>query len=263
MRLSSGGGEAGVNMQQLPHDAETRACFIGEPGNKWISADYQGQESCIIASTANDQAMIDLLQSKGDIHSLVAKMSYPDVIGDTPVGDVKSKFKSYRQEAKGIEFAINYGGDANTIANNKGIPKKEAEKIYENFMNGFPGVKKYQDYCRAEVMRKGYILMNPVTGHKAFIYDWDELSETQERMKDPMYMTIYEQYKHSDPNNEVVKAVKHFMKRKSASEKQSINYRIQNRGAMAFKLASIKLFNYLKKNNLLFIVKYCVPAHDK
>lgn len=159
--------------------------------------------------------------------------------------------------------AINYGGDANTIANNKGIPKKEAEKIYDNFMKGFPGVKKYQDFARAEVMKKGYILMNPITGHKAFIYDWAELRETQENMKDPMYMAIYEQYKHSDPNNEVVKAVKHYIKRKSASEKQSINYRIQNRGAMAFKLASIKLFNWLRKNNLLFIVKYCVPAHDE
>ena len=51
--------------------------------------------------------MINLLQSKGDIHSLVAKMSYPDIIGDTPVEEVKSKFKFYRQEAKGIEFAIN------------------------------------------------------------------------------------------------------------------------------------------------------------
>ena len=262
-RLSSGGGEAGVNMQQLPHDAETRACFIGEPGNKWISADYQGQESCIIASTANDTAMIDLLQSKGDIHSLVAKMSYPDIIGDTPVDEVKSKFKFYRQEAKGIEFAINYGGDANTIANNKGIPKREAEKIYNNFMKGFPGVKRYQDFARAEVMKTGYILMNPITRHKAFIYDWAELKEIQENMNDPLYMAIYEQYKNSKVKNEVVDAVKHYIKRKSASEKQSINYRIQNRGAMAFKLASIKLFNYLRSKNLLFIVKYCVPAHDE
>lgn len=107
-RLSSGGGEAGVNMQQLPHDAETRACFIADTGNKWISADYQSQESRIIASTANDAAMIDLFENGcGDVHSLVAKMSYPDIIGDTPVEEIKYKFKSYRQDAKGIESLKN------------------------------------------------------------------------------------------------------------------------------------------------------------
>lgn len=130
-------------------------------------------------------------------------------------------------------------------------------------MKGFPGVKKYQDFARAEVMKTGYILMNPITRHKAFIYDWAELKEIQENMNDPLYMAIYEQYKNSKVKNEVVDAVKHYIKRKSASEKQSINYRIQNRGAMAFKLASIKLFNYLRSKNLLFIVKYCVPAHDE
>ena len=40
-RLSSGGGDSGVNVQQLPRDAETRACFVSEKGNLWISEDYQ------------------------------------------------------------------------------------------------------------------------------------------------------------------------------------------------------------------------------
>ena len=39
-RLSSGGGESGVNLQQIPREAETRACFVSEEGNKWISEDY-------------------------------------------------------------------------------------------------------------------------------------------------------------------------------------------------------------------------------
>ena len=97
-----------VNLQNLPADAETRACFTAEKGNKWISADYQGQESRLIASIANDTAMIELFNHGcGDVHSLTAKMAYPDIIGSTPVEQIKSKFKHYRQEAKGIEFAIN------------------------------------------------------------------------------------------------------------------------------------------------------------
>lgn len=103
-RLSCGGGEAQVNIQNLPADAETRACFIAEPGNKWISADYQGQESRIIASISNDPAMIELFNNGcGDVHSLVAKMAYSDKIGDTPIEEIKEKFHHERQEAKGIE----------------------------------------------------------------------------------------------------------------------------------------------------------------
>ena len=40
------------------------------------------------------------------VHSLVAKMSYPDIIGDTRVEDIKDKFHRLRAEAKGIEFSI-------------------------------------------------------------------------------------------------------------------------------------------------------------
>ena len=106
-RLSCGGGESGVNVQNLPSDAETRSCFVAEKGNVWISCDYQSQESRLIASIANDEAMINLFENGcGDVHSLVAKMSYPDVIKDTPVEEIKAKFKHYRQEAKGIEFAV-------------------------------------------------------------------------------------------------------------------------------------------------------------
>lgn len=112
-RLSCGGKnkntkEEYINLQNLPADKETRACFIAEEGNRWISIDYSGQETYLIASIANDKAIIDeLTYGSGDIHSLTAKMAYPNIIGDCPVSEIKSKFKHWRQEAKGIEFAIN------------------------------------------------------------------------------------------------------------------------------------------------------------
>ena len=108
-RLSCGGkdkntGAEYINLQNLPADEETRACFIADSGNLWISADYNSQESRLIASIANDPAMIELFNNGcGDVHSLVAKMSYPDIIGDTPVEEIKGKFKHWRQEAKGVE----------------------------------------------------------------------------------------------------------------------------------------------------------------
>lgn len=264
-RVSSGGGVWKLNMQNLPHDPETRACFTSEEGNAWLSADYQSQESRIIASVSKDEKMIDLFEHGcGDVHSLVAYMSYPNIIPrDTKIEDIKKLYHNWRQKAKSIEFAINYGGDYNTISKNDGIPVEEAKEIYDNFMEGFPGIKRYQDYCRAAVMRDGYILLNPLTGHRAHIYDAEELKETYNKMQEPGFWEYYQNVRKRNPQDEIVQEVRHYMQRKAASEKQSINYRIQNRGAMCFKLSSIKLFNWIVDHKLIDKVKMCVPVHDE
>lgn len=262
-RVSSGGGVYKLNLQNLPHDAETRSCFTSEPGNVWISADYSGQESAITASVANDPKMIEILSSGGDLHSEVARSCWPDLLGNLTVDEIKHQYKGYRQNAKGVEFGIFYGGDANTLRTNKGFEIKEAERIYNSFMAAFPGIKKYQDYCRKEVMAKGYILMNPVTRHRAHIFDHVDLARTMDKFADPEFWSYYREMKKEAPSCETVQDVKKFFKRKSESERQSINYRIQNRGACAFKLASIKFFNWIVQNNYQNIVKMCVPVHDE
>ena len=69
-RMSSGGGSNTdlakykhlrevkyVNLQQLPHDAETRACFVSEKGNLFVSCDYSAEESRLGADIYNDTEM--------------------------------------------------------------------------------------------------------------------------------------------------------------------------------------------------------------
>lgn len=252
------------NLQNLPHDALTRSCFISEKGNKWISADYSGQESYLMASMANDEAMLDeLTNGSGDLHSLTAKMVFQQIPRDMPLKDIKKNFKELRQEAKGYEFCFNYGGQDSTLIRNYGLDAKRAKEIYENYMSGFAGLKRYQDFRRVDVMRKGYILLSPITGHKAYIYDYDELKRQMEKQEDPEFWEYYREMKRDAPECDTVQAVRRLARRKAESEKQSINYPIQAAGALCFKLASIKLFNWLLKNGLLFKVKYCIPVHDE
>lgn len=252
------------NLQNLPHDALTRSCFISEKGNKWISADYSGQESYLMASMANDEAMLDeLTNGSGDLHSLTAKIVFQQIPRDMPLKDIKKNFKELRQEAKGYEFCFNYGGQDSTLIRNYGLDAKRAKEIYENYMSGFAGLKRYQDFRRVDVMRKGYILLSPITGHKAYIYDYDELKRQMEKQEDPEFWEYYREMKRDAPECDTVQAVRRLARRKAESEKQSINYPIQAAGALCFKLASIKLFNWLLKNNLLFTVKYCIPVHDE
>ena len=268
-RITSGGKDKSnkleyINFLNFPSDAETRACMIAEPGNKWISIDYSGQETYLLASIANDEAIIEeLTNGSGDIHSLTAYMAYKEIPRDTPIKDIKTSYHNLRQEAKGIEFAINYGGDANTIATNKGIPIEEANKIYNDYMSGFKGVKKYQDFCRKEVMKKGYILLNPLTGHKAYIYDFEELQRIKAKFKEPGFWDYYREMKVSAPNCDTVQEVRKFFKRKSASEKQSINYRIQGTGSMCLRVALVNFFEYLRAHDLLFKVLIVVTPYDE
>ena len=268
-RITSGGKDKSnkieyVNLLNLPSDEVTRACFVAEKGNKWISIDYSGQETYLMASIANDQAIIkELTEGSGDIHSLTAYMSYKEIPRDTPIKDIKKKYHNLRQEAKGIEFAINYGGDANTIHQNKGIPIEEAQAIYNNYMSGFSGLKRYQDFRRKDWFDKGYILLNPLTGHKAYIYDYDSLLEDKKRMSEPGFWDYYREMKIEAPSCDTVQMVKHFFKRKSASEKQSINYPIQATGSMCLRYSMIYLWEYIIENNLQEKVKICVAPYDE
>ena len=268
-RITSGGKDKEnrieyINFLNFPADAETRSCMVAEPNNKWISIDYSGQETYLLASIANDKAIIEeLTNGSGDIHSLTAYMSYKEIPRDTPIKDIKKLYHNLRQDAKGIEFAINYGGDANTISINKGIPIEEAQKIYNDYMSGFKGVKKYQDFCRKDVMEKGFILLNPLTGHKAFIYDFEELKRIKEKFKEPGFWEYYKEMKKESPECETVQMVKKYFKRKSASEKQSINYRIQGTGSMCLRVSLINFFKYLRDNNLLFKVLITVIPYDE
>ena len=272
-RYSSGGGDDKevipgkkiplVNLQNLPADAETRACFIAEKGNKWISADYSGEESVILANISKDKAMIDLfLHGCGDLHSLVAKMVYPDELKDIPVEQVKKLRPDLRKKAKAPEFTFAYGGDANTLIGRDHIPEEEARAIEANYKKGFPGVAAYQSYQRKIVMQLGYINTCPEVGFRAYIYDFEDLDKIQKQFNQEFW-TKYKRLKAENPSDQLVEEVRHYFKRKSASERQSINYPIQSRGSAIFKIAAINLFKWVVDNGLFGIVKFCIPAHDE
>ena len=130
-------------------------------------------------------------------------------------------------------------------------------------MSGFKGIKVYQDFCRKDVMEKGYILLNPLTGHKAYIYDYDDLMRIKKKFSDPEFWSYYREMKKECPSCNTVQEVKRYFKRKSASEKQSINYRIQGTGSMCLRVSLINFFEYLRRNNLLFKVLITVTPYDE
>ena len=61
------------------------------------------QESCITASVSNDPKMCEILNTGGDLHSEVAKACWPELLSGLTDEEVKTKYKAYRQDAKGVE----------------------------------------------------------------------------------------------------------------------------------------------------------------
>ena len=275
-RLSSGGKEGKIrkiDFQNIPAEDNTRACFIAEEGNKFVSCDYSGQESRVIAYLTKDPSMLDLYKNGcGDMHSLVAKMAYPDIIGDTPVEEIKAKFKKQRSDAKNIEFGFNYGGDAHTIHSTKGIPLKEAEIIYDNYMKGFPGVKDYQDRQRKFVIENGYVTLCYKTGHKSFMPDFRQFKDLEKKLDRTFWRKYRDIPRNPDTGKkkgrneeeiEMTKDVSTFYKTKSSMEKQAIDYSCQGSGAVMHKLSSILFFKWIKDNHLLYKVKLVLAVHDE
>lgn len=266
-RLSSGGKDCNVeyiNFQNLPRDAETRECFVAEEGNKWISIDYNGEESFLMASIANDKAMLhELIYGDKDLHTLTAKIVFPEIPKDATTDEVKHKYKKLRQLAKSYEFCFNYKGNASTIKRNFGLTDEEANRIYNAYMNGFYGLKQYQSNKCKEWWDKGYIIISSLTGHKAFIHNWEELKETYKEFQTDGFWDSYRLIKQENPDDYTVKKVREFFKTKSDIDRNACNYEIQGTGAIIFKIATVNFWNWILKNNLFGVVKLCIPAHDE
>lgn len=47
--------------------------------------------------------MCEILNTGGDLHSTVARTCWPEVLGNLSDEEIKSNYKDYRQNAKGIE----------------------------------------------------------------------------------------------------------------------------------------------------------------
>lgn len=95
-----------VQLQNLPSDEKTRASFVPEDGNIFASIDYSAAESRLGADIYNEKSMIEeFLHGSGDIHSLVAKACFPDVLKDLSTEEIKSKYPHLRKKAKPVGFA--------------------------------------------------------------------------------------------------------------------------------------------------------------
>ena len=255
-------------LQNLPADSITRSSFIPDKGNLMASADYSALESRLGADIYQDEAMIEeYLYGSGDIHSLVAKACFPEELEGIPIKDIKKKRPDLRQKAKAPEFAKQFGGGYLSIASSLGITEEEAKMIEDAFDNAFKGIATFAKEGYKKVLDKGYVLINAITGHKMYWWDWKQWKKRNKSF-DSEFWDNYRELKESLTEEEFNKTkekklVSYHYKASSKWGRMALNAPTQGSGIIILKDAITKFFIWIIKNNLFSIVRLCNLVHDE
>lgn len=268
-RISSGdksSAKYSINLQNLPADERHRGCFIPEEGNVFVNADYSQQEAVVFANKTQDKNLIEFFEKGlGDMHSYIASKIYPE-LAEVPLAEIKKKYPELRDKAKSASFALQYGGNGNTIADNLNLTKEEGNNIYLAYFEAFPGVRQYFDYVARKSFEDGYVLIDEVTKSKCFIFQFSEYKRLKTRVNNPGFWQDYnrEKQKGSVTFENILKPmVTKYFTMKGQIERMAYNYPIQGTAAAMTKVAALYLFNYIVEHKLFHRVKIVNLIHDE
>lgn len=228
------------NLQNIPRESAFRRIFI--PRSKravFINLDYSQQEAVIMADKCKDHSMLNFFKSGGnDFHSFIAKKVWHEELGELDLQEINTNHKEQRRKAKELGFTLNYGGGATTFADTAEIPKAEAVEILRGYFEAFPALAKYFGVVTKEALKKGYVLINNITGAKRFV-------------------EYFKFYKLGKYNNKDVKAFEEKVR------KMALNTPIQGTAADISKTAGILIFDWILANKRFGTTRIPLFVHDE
>jgi len=131
------------NIQQVPHAAEYRRCFMGHPEGRWlIIADYSQIELRILAEFSGDEAFTNAFKSGADLHRVTAAQVF-GVPGDQVT-------KEQRDFAKRLNFGVVYGIGAQRFSMMTGLGQTDAEDVLRRY---FATYRKLDAYLKESANR--------------------------------------------------------------------------------------------------------------
>ncbi len=118
------------NLQQIPHEAEYRRCFMAPAGRKLVIADYSQIELRILADFSGDQNFIDAFVAGSDFHAATAAQVF-----GIKAEDVSADQRSF---AKRLNFGVVYGIGASRFASMTGLTQRQAEETLRRYFATYP-----------------------------------------------------------------------------------------------------------------------------
>jgi DNA polymerase I len=136
------------NLQNIPIRTEIgrqiRECFVAEPGNVLLAADYSQIELRLAAHMCDVPSLKEAFAAGEDIHARAANEMFGHVDRDT------------RARAKTINFAILYGISRWGLAGRLGVEPDEAQAMIDRYFERFPGIQRYIHETLESVRATGF-----------------------------------------------------------------------------------------------------------
>jgi DNA polymerase I len=141
------------NLQNIPIRTELgreiRACFVAEPGNLLVSADYSQVELRVLAQIAGEEALREIFARGEDVHTATAG----EVLGLAP----EQVDPGARSKAKMINYGIVYGLSGFGLADRLQIEREEADAFIARYLDRFPKVREFIERTIASAAQEGYV----------------------------------------------------------------------------------------------------------
>ena len=167
-------GRYGSDAQQLPRPKEEgddepivieynnliRAFFIHDDGNIFVDCDYESLEPHTFAHVSGDEGLKDIFRNNWDFYSTIAikteglNQYSPDKKADNYLRKLQPKL---RNKAKAYALGIPYGMGAYALGMTLGIATKEAKKLVDGYLNGFPELKKWMERSKKQAKEQGFV----------------------------------------------------------------------------------------------------------
>jgi DNA polymerase-1 len=141
------------NLQNIPIRTELgreiRACFVAEPRNLLVSADYSQVELRLLAHIAGEEVLKEIFRRGEDVHTATACR----VFGVSP----EQIDPGMRSKSKMINYGIVYGLSAWGMADRLDIPQEEADEFIQRYLAGFPKVAQFIADTIEQGTEHGYV----------------------------------------------------------------------------------------------------------
>jgi DNA polymerase-1 len=141
------------NLQNIPVRTELgqeiRRAFVAEKGNVLVKADYSQLELRIAAHMSQDEKLVDVFRSGGDVHRSTAAW----VTGVKP----EEVTDAQRRQAKTLNFGVLYGMGANAFARAAGISVEEARSFIGRYRDQYPGIIRLTEAILLQAKTQGYV----------------------------------------------------------------------------------------------------------
>lgn len=142
-----------------------------------------------------------------------------------------------------------------------GCSLEKAQEFADAYNRGFKGIAKFKVKGSKFVRSHGYIVLNPITGHKTYWWDWEEWCARQKTFT----QDFWEEYRryHKGTNDDVAKLVSMHFKAGSKWDRKALNSVTQGTGAICLKVAARKFFDWVMDNGYFNVVKIVNFVHDE